>query len=181
MRGFKIKVRKCTFRRRHVKYLGHVVGCGRLAIPEDRVEVFRNMSRTSTKKGLKSFLGAIGFYRKFIDHFADYSVDLSPATARDVLTKVKWTERMSMSFVSLSDLLCSAACLFVPREGDVFVLYTDASGVGVAGCLHVRRWSDGVDEESPVAFFSRQLSPAERNYSTTEREALAIVSQCQAF
>ncbi len=59
----------------------------------------------------------------------------------------------------------------------MFVLYTDASGAGVGGCLHVVRER----EELPVGFFSRQLRPAERNYSVSELECLAIVASLKQF
>jgi len=67
--------------------------------------------------------------------------------------------------------------LFVPLCTDVFYLYTDASGDGVGACLHVVR----EDVELPVAFYSRQLRGAEKNYSVTELETLAIVSAVKYF
>ncbi len=66
---------------------------------------------------------------------------------------------------------------YVPVSSDSFVLYTDASSGGVGACLHVVREED----EFPVAFFSRQLRGAERNYSVTELETLAIVAAVLHF
>ncbi len=65
----------------------------------------------------------------------------------------------------------------MPSPTDKFVVYTDASGVGVGGCLHAVRGS----EEFPVAFFSRQLRGTEKNYSITELESLALVSSVCHF
>ncbi len=73
--------------------------------------------------------------------------------------------------------LCHSCCLVIPAPEDVLVLYTDASGAGVGGCLHVVRER----EELPVGFFSRQLRPAERNYSVSELECLAIVASLKQF
>ncbi len=74
--------------------------------------------------------------------------------------------------------LCNSVVLhIIPCRSDTFTLYTDASGAGVGGCLHITR--DG--KELPVAFFSRQLKKAEKNYSVTELEALAIVSSIRHF
>ncbi len=65
----------------------------------------------------------------------------------------------------------------MPSPTDKFVVYTDASGVGVGGCLHAVRGS----EEFPVAFFSSQLRGTEKNYSITELESLALVSSVCHF
>ncbi len=67
--------------------------------------------------------------------------------------------------------------LHIPQSSDSFLLYTDTSGVGVGGCLHIQR----DDQELPVAFFSRQLKAAKKHYSVTELEALAIVSSVRPF
>ncbi len=67
--------------------------------------------------------------------------------------------------------------LTVPISDDSYILHTDASGEDIGACLHVCR----KDEELPVGFFSRQLKPAERNYSVTELESLAIVAVLKYF
>ncbi len=92
--------------------------------------------------------------------------------------KVVWTEEMTAAFRELKLSLCNHVVLTIPGPEDEFVLYyTDASGDGIGGCLHVNR-SDG---EKPVAFYSRQLRPAERNYSVMELESLAIVNSINHF
>ncbi len=67
--------------------------------------------------------------------------------------------------------------LVIPSPEDSFILYTDASGSGVGGCLHVIR----EEKELPVGFFSRQLNSAENNYSVSELESLAIVASLKHF
>jgi len=158
--GFSVKLRKCVFGKGRVKYLGHLVGGGRLAIPSDRVEALARYEKPKTKRSLKSFLGAIGYYRRFVDKFADLSACLTVATSKDAPVRVLWTEDMERAFVALRKSLCRVTCLNVPVCGDIFVLHTDASGVAIAGCLHVNR----IGEELPVAYYSRQLRDAERRY-----------------
>ena len=77
----------------------------------------------------------------------------------------------------LRDCLCSAPCLSIPLPSDSFCLHTDASGLGIGAVLSVTR----ARKEHPVAYYSRKLSKAERNYSATELEGLAVVASIQHF
>ncbi len=175
--GFTIKLKKCHFGRKYLVYLGHRIGCGSLSVPEHRVEALRSFARPVTKKQLRSFLGAMSYYRQFVPLFASHSSHLTPATSLKAPLRVSWSEDMDSAFRKLKCGVCDACVLFIPVSHDVFVLYTDASGSGVGGCLHVCR--DG--KELPVGFFSRQLRPAEKNYSVTELECLAIVASLSHF
>ncbi len=83
---------------------------------------------------------------------------------------------MTAAFRKLKKM-CDSTVLVIPTPEDSFILYTDASGSGVGGCLHVRRG----DKELPVGFYSRQLKAAEKNYSVTELKSLAIVSALKHF
>ncbi len=164
--GLKIK------RRKYLEYLGHQIGCGQVAVPEVRVRSMADFMKPVTKKQLRSFLGSMSYYRKFVEGFAKMSALLTLATSLSSPSRVNWTEEMTSAFKQMRESLCVRVVLFVPVRSDLFCLYTDASGDGVGACLHVIR---GVDE-LPVAFYSRQLKKAEKNYSVTELETLAIVS-----
>jgi len=96
---------KCQWEGRQMSYLGHVVGSGRLAIAQDRALAMRMFERQKSKKGLRSFLGSVGYYQAFIPHFADYSSQLTRATSKGALATVQWTQDMGwgllLTFVSL--------------------------------------------------------------------------------
>ncbi len=141
------------------------------------VAAIRECKRPVTKKGLRAFLGTIGYYRKFIEKFADMSACLTPASSKDAPSKVIWSNDMDRVFRRLCESLCNHVCLCVPKRGDCYILYTDASSMGMAACLYVIR--EGA--EVPVAFYSRQLQAAEKRYSASEREALAIVASLTHF
>ncbi len=175
--GLTIKLRKCCFGRKHLLYLGHKIGAGLLAVPEHRVSSLAGFAKPVTKKQLRSFLGTVSYYRRFIPSFADCSGMLTPATSLKAPLQIVWTEEMTACFRKLKSLLCSACVLIIPAPDDTFILHTDASGVGIGGCLHVKR----SERELPVGFFSRQLKAAERNYSVTELEGLAIIASLQYF
>ncbi len=175
--GLKIKRRKCEWGRKYMSYLGHQIGSGRFAVPEARVEHMANYGRPKTKKQLRTFLGAVGFYRKFVDGFAKTSSLVTPSTTLSAPHRVIWTREMDEAFKALRVSLCERVVLHVPLLSDVFVLYCDASGCGLGACLHVVR--DG--EELPVAFYSRQLRGAEVRYTVTELETLAIAQAVEHF
>ncbi len=175
--GLKIKKRKCVFGRRYLTYLGHRIGGGGMSIPESRVKALQEFVRPRTKRDMRAFLGAMSYYRRFIKGFGNLSSRLTPATSLRAPHLVTWTGEMGSAFRELQSLLCGHVMLYTPSPDDELKLYTDASGDGIGACLHCVR--DG--EELPIAFFSRQLRPAEKNYTISELESLAIVAAIRHF
>ena len=168
--GLSLKLAKCEFGRTQLEYLGHLVGKGQVAVPEDRATAMKDFVRPVTKKQLRSFLGMMSYYRRFILNFAKYSSLLSPSTSKFAPSVVDWSSAMLDAFNFFKGALVSVSVLTIPSQEDVFSLHTDASGLGIGATLNVVR--EGV--ELPVGFYSRQLQGAEKRYSATELEALAI-------
>ena len=79
-------------------YLGHVVGNGWLEVPEERVRAVREWPRPTRKKQLKTFLGTVGYYQRFVPGFAEMSPILTPLTTREALDAVLWTEEGEHAF-----------------------------------------------------------------------------------
>ncbi len=90
--GLKIKRNKCEFSRKFLGYLGHQIGCGRVAVPEYRVSTMAEFRKPITKKQLRSFLGSVGYYRMFVEGFANFSCKLTPATSLDAPLRVQMEE-----------------------------------------------------------------------------------------
>ena len=175
--GLTIKNDKCEFGRTKLEYLGHLIGGGQVAVPRHRATAMEGFIQPKTKKQLRSFLGAMSYYRRFIQGFAKYSSLLSPDTAKSAPNVVIWGGAKLDAFNHLKGALVSVCMLTIPSQEDCFVLHSDASGLGVGATLNVVR--KGV--ELPVAFFSRQLQGAEKRYSATELEALAIFKAINFF
>ena len=175
--GLTAKLSKCSFGKTKLQYLGHTIGSGQLAVPEQRVTALAKYIRPITKKTLRSFLGCVSYYRKFIPKYSDLSAHLSPATSVSAPKVVVWTADMDSAFNKLKVSLCNQVTLTIPSLSDTYSLHTDASGFGIGACLHVHR----DNQEMPVAFYSRQLQGAEKNYTITELETLAIVSSLKHF
>ena len=175
--GMTVKESKCKFGMSKVEYLGHVIGGGVVAVPEHRATAMADYRLPRTKKQLRSFLGAAGYYRKFVKGFAKMSSVLSPWTSKLSPSVVEWTEEGLQAFKDIKVCLIELCVLTVPSEEDVFVLHTDASGAGVGATLNVSR--DG--ELRPAAYYSKQLQGAEKNYSATELEGLAVYRSINFF
>ena len=174
--GMTVKGSKCEFGKKKLEYLGHVIGGGELAVPAHRAAAMANYLLPKTKKQLRSFLGAAGYYRQFVEGYAKLSSVLSPWTSKSAPGAVCWTREGLEAFdkkVSLVDV----CCLTIPTQKDVFTLHCDASGAGIGATLNV--WRDG--KEKPVAFYSKQLQGAQHNYCATELEGLAVFKSIHFF
>ena len=175
--GLTIKETKCEFGKTHLEYLGHLIGNGELAVPRHRATAMAEFRLPRTKKQLRSFLGAASYYRRFILNFANFSSQLSPDTSKYAPSVVQWSGGKLEAFNHLKGVLVNVCVLTIPSQEDMFVLHSDASGAGIGATLNVLRGG----EEKPVAYFSRQLQGAQKNYSATELEGLAVFKSIHFF
>ena len=175
--GMTVKESKCVFGRKKVEYLGHVIGGGQLAVPEHRAAAMANYIQPKTRKQLRSFLGAAGYYRQFVPGFAKLSSVLPPGTSKSAPSVVEWTEERLEAFKAIKVSLVDLCVLTIPTQTDVFTLHTDASGAGIGATLNVKR--EG--KTRPVAYYSKQLQGAQTRYSATELEGLAIFKSINYF
>ena len=176
--GLTVKKRKCQFAMAECLYLGHRVGGGRVA-PEDlKVEAIKQFVTPCTKKQVRSFLGLVGYYRKFIPHFASLAAPLTDLTRKVAPSEVIWSHECERAFQTLKIALCSDTVLASPDFSKPFLLQTDASDRGVGGVLSQ---CDDKGLDKAIAYFSRKLLPREQRYSTIEKECVAIKLAIQAF
>ena len=175
--GLTANVGKCQWGQTECEFLGHIVGKGKVKPAELKVKAVRAFQPPQTKKQVRQFLGLTGYYRRFIQNFAEHSFHLTEATRKSSPDRVVLSDSLCDEFHFLQDALCVLPSLTLPVPKDNFLLQTDASAVGLGAVLSVIRG----DEELPVAFFSRKLQPRERRYGATELEGLAVVSAVNHF
>ena len=144
---------KCRWGGRSVEFLGHNVGTGRMSIPEHRVTALASYTKPTTKKGLRAFLGSIGFYRRYVEKLADQTAVLTPLTTKQAPQRVEWTAEGECAFKIICSHFCNVCELHIPLVEDRLSIVTDASGRGIGGVLQVQRQ----EEWLPAAYFSRQL------------------------
>lgn len=174
--GIRLKKRKCTFLAKEVVYLGFKITKDGIQPVENKVEAIDKAPRPTNVSELKACLGMLAYYNRLLKNL---STLLHPLGSL-LQSKVKWTwgVEQEKAFLESKQLLQSADVLvhFDPAK-DMLSSY-DASVYGVAAILS-HRMSDGSDR--PIAFASRTLTAAEKNYSALERESLAIIFGVRKF
>ena len=118
---------------------------------------------------VRSFLGLVGYYRRFVKRFSDKAAPLNRLLHKD--HPWKWTQECQEAFQTLKGEIASRPISAYPDFSKPFRLYTDASNLGLGAILAQKQ--DG--KEKIICCASRTLNNAETNYSTTKKECLAIV------
>jgi len=176
--GLKLNFRKCSFARSEVKYLGHLIGCGRHRPDPERTKAVTELKPPTTKKQLRQVLGLFSYYRTYVPDFAAIAKPLTDLTGSRQPSALIWDSAQQLAFEMLRAKISEAPVLQVPTPGQPFVLYTDANANTVA-CQLAQH--DAVGAEHPVAFASLKLTTSQCAWSVVEREAFAIVWALHRF
>ena len=174
--GLRLKMKKCSFAKRQIAFLGHVVNDQGIQPDPAKIKSVQDWPRPQNTTEVRQFLGLASYYRKFVKGFAAIADPLYHLLRRK--TSHQWTQSQQTAFDQLKQALITAPVLAYPNLNNRFSLHTDASGTGIGAVL---TQEDNEGKEHPVAYISRSLSRAERNYSTTEKEALAIIWATKYF
>ena len=175
--NLKAKPSKCSLLYPKVGCLGHVVGNDRMYPNPDKISVIENAQRPVTKKQLRSFLGLVGFYRKYVPDFTVIALPLTDMTKKGKPNRLEWSEAAECAFQSLKQALVKFPILKLPDIRQMFILQTDASNRGIGAVL--LQFSG--NEKLPVAYAGRKLKDSEENYATIEKECLAIIWAVSKF
>lgn len=177
--NLKLSAEKCYFLQQRVKFLGHVVSKDGIETDPEKIEKIKNWPRPSNPDELRSFVAFAGYYRRFVKDFSKITkplTDLLPPTttkrnAKPKHTKQwKWEQEQEDTFNLLKDILTSPPILAYPEFQNPFELHTDASGKGLGAILYQTQ----NNEKKVIAYASRSLSKAEKNYSAFKLEFLAL-------
>jgi len=174
--GLKFKPSKCTLFQRKVAFLGHEVSAEGVQPDPEKTKAVKEWPRPACVKDVRAFLGLCGYYRRFVEKFADVAKPLYKLTEKE--NAFAWTEETEKAFLDLKERLCRAPVLAYPDVGRQFILDCDASNEGLGAVL-----SQCNDEglEKPVAYYAHTFSKVERRYCVTRRELLACVGAIRHF
>ena len=168
--GIRMKKAKCNFMQMSVKYLGHRVDAEGLHTTPDKLEAVVKAPAPKNVQELRSFLGLVNYYGKFLPNLATTLQPLNSLLQKD--RKWKWTSDCSHAFQLAKDMLTTSKVLVHYDPSLPMKMAADASAYGVGAVIsHVL--PDGT--ERPIAFASRTLTSSERNYVQLEKEALALI------
>ena len=174
--GLRLKRDKCSFLQSKIEYLGHVIDAEGLHPSQEKINAIKHAPRPKNVSQLKSFLGMINYYSRFLPNL---SAEL--AALYELLHKYhkwSWSKRQEQAFQAAKNALQSEAVLIHYDPSLPMVLACDASPYGIGAVLsHITE--DGVDR--PIAYASRTLTAAEKNYAQIEKEGLAIVFGTKKF
>ena len=171
--GLKMKREKCSFFKKHIQYLGHLVSEKGFEPLLEKLESIRKMPAPRTAKEVKQFLGLIGYYRKFVPCFADISRPLTKLTHHNVT--FEWTDQCAKAFNHLRELLMEYPILRYPNPMQGYILYTDASGIGWSGVLTQEHQDEkGKAKNHPICYVSGQFRGSQLNWAALTKEAYAV-------
>ena len=166
--GLKLKLQKCSFFKKHIQYLGHLISDESIQPLPEKLESIVKMPVPQNAKQVKQFLGLVGYYRKFVPCFSDIARPLTQLTRKN--EGFNWSSECDKCFHMLKDYLQEALILRYPDPTADYILYTDASKYTYAGVL--TQSINGTDH--PVAYMSGLFRGSQLNWAALTKEAYAI-------
>jgi hypothetical protein len=167
---------KCEFGVGQVDFLGHTVnGDSTIQIMKSKVEAVREWQMPRTRQEIRVFLGFCNFLNEYIPHYAQVAAPLSDALSGT--GPISLNDGQRFAFRRLKQLITTAPVLMLPRRDLPFVLVTDASDLAL-GAMLCQNPGRGLQ---PVAYASKKLSAAEKNYGIRDRELLGQVVFTKRF
>lgn len=166
---------KCRFAVKKVHYLGHVLSSKGIEADPGKVSAILLMQPPSDLAGVRRITQTFSWFRRFANQMSDTLRPITELTKKGV--KFFWGPEQQQALDTAKKLITSAPILAIPDLDKPFCISSDASAYAV-GAVLAQEQTDGVH---PIEYASRLLTPAERNYSTTEREALAVLWALQKF
>jgi hypothetical protein len=159
--------------------LGHTIKNGKIGVDDRKIEAIKQLKIPTTKKEVKMVLGLLGYYMKLVPNFAGIAFPLTECLKKEMPDTIQWSPKLQKAYDELKTALISKPVLCPPDLSKDYLLQTDASCHSVAAILS--QWNDQLDHECVIAYASRKLLPREQNYSTIQKELLAIVWSTQIF
>ncbi|GJV85919.1 reverse transcriptase domain-containing protein [Tanacetum coccineum] len=155
--------------------LGHKISKKGIEVDKAKIDVIAKLPHPTTVKGIRSFLGHVGFYRRFIKDFSKISRPMTHLLEKN--TPFIFSEECIQAFQTLKKKLTEAPILIAPNWDQPFELMCDASDYAIGAVLGQR-----IEKHfRPIHYASKTMTEAESNYTTTEKEMLAVVYAFKKF
>lgn len=173
--NLKVQLDKSEFLHKECAFLGHIISPEGIKPNPEKIHAIKNFPIPKTQKEIKSFLGLLGYYRKFIQDFSRITKPFTQCLKKG--SKIVINDKYMNTFETCKSLLVNDPLLQYPDFSKPFNLTTDASDFALGAIL-----SQGpIGTDKPICYASRTLTSTEVNYSTIEKELLAIVWATKYF
>ena len=170
--GFSVKPRKCEWAVQETDILGYWLTLTGLKPWCRKIDAILRLQRPRTVKDLRSLIGAVTYYRTMFPKRAHILTPLTALTSQKSGT-IAWSAERQHAFDTIKAILSSDVLLRYPDHNKPFHVYTDASDLQLGTVI--------LQDERPVAFYSRKLNAAQRNYTIMEKELLSIIKILKEF
>ena len=181
--NLRLRVAKCQFFKRSLNILGHVLSVDGVQIDKRKLVVIP-ASRPQTGKDVERYLGLANYFRDFVPEYASLAAPLEKLRHRSAISEQEWRGDPESAYKSINNILSAAPMLTLPDFDKEFCVAVDASATGLGAVLYQLR-DPGIEDMTSnrlwIVFAARSLHAAERNYSATKRELLAIVFALRRF
>src|SRR6266498_3746335 len=175
-----VKVKKCEFAKKELKFLGHIISREGIRTDPEKIEKMVNIGSPKNLKELRSRLGLFSFYCQYIKGFSSITKLMYELTQMEngKYVPFAWNEKRQKAFDEIKRRMMMAPIVAYPDFEKPFILYTDVFGEGIEAVLHQK---DDQGKERIIVCVSRALNQHEKNYPITEKKCLAIVWGIEKF
>lgn len=174
--GFHVRRDKCSFEKSKIVYLGFIIDKDGIRADPKKIAAITDMPVPQDVKSLKAFLGMVNHYHRFIPNLADLEQPLTHLTSAK--TPWKWSKVCNKAFCDIKKILSGPLVVGHYTPDDEIVVAADASAYGIGARIY-HRYANG--QEKVIAYASKKLDAAQKNYGQIEKEALALVFAIDKF
>ena len=171
--GLKVNAKKCSFGLAEIPYLGYIITRQGIKPDPKKIQGILDLERPKTTTECRALLGLIQYYRDMWQRRSHILAPLTEASSGPKGRKIKWTDDLEQAFCNLKKMISEETLLTYPDWTKPFTVHTDASDYQLGAVIS--------QDNKPIAFFTRRLSKAQKNYTTTEKELLSIVECLKQF
>jgi len=170
-----LKLKKCEFAVKETNFLGHVINGNSMKMQEEKLKAILEWPTPKDCKDVEEFRGMAGYYRQYIGKFTDKMKPLNELLRSN---KFEWNEEESNSFKEVKSAYRENQILILLDAEKQIWVHADASDYAIGSVISQK---DDKGRMRPVLFYSRKLLPAEMNYTTGDKEMLAIVQTLRKY
>eukprot|EP01132_Coremiostelium_polycephalum_P000939 gene939-1187_t len=188
---------KCSFGKKSIQFLGHIVGSNTIKPMHSKVESIKNWKQPSSLKEVQSFIGLVNYYREIIHNLSVEMIPLFELIKKhnSIVTDNKknrgkanpffWTEECDKAFNKIKSLISDESLLYIPDQNKKYYVETDSSHLGAGHVIYQLKDDDGKNFELSnrlvIGYGSKKLDPAQINYTTLEKELFAVFHALKTY